>query len=166
MTRLFGIYTDIQLKTFIHGMEVFNRKIIMRRDSVILSKSRNRLRQRRNLSDERIESENSITSAATGPGGQGCPPLQRNPLRYLGCILPTANAPGQQSFLRCAASFSLKIRQYSCGKSVSHSTKIPRCRSHFQFFRYTLRKDKIPAQGETGVNSSCGKVDASSSATK
>ena len=46
--------TDIQLKTFIHGMEVFNRKIIMRRDSVILSKSRNRLRQRRNLSDERI----------------------------------------------------------------------------------------------------------------
>ena len=51
-------YTDIQLKTFIHGMEVFNMKIIMRRDSVILSKSRNRLRQRRNLSDERIESEN------------------------------------------------------------------------------------------------------------
>ena len=43
--------TDIQLKTFIHGMEVFNMKIIMRRDSVILSKSRNRLRQRRNLSD-------------------------------------------------------------------------------------------------------------------
>ena len=47
-------YTDIQLKTFIHGMEVFNMKIIMRRDSVILSKSRKRLRQRRNLSDERI----------------------------------------------------------------------------------------------------------------
>ena len=46
-----GVYTDIQLKTFIHGMEVFNMKIIMRRDSVILSKSRNRLRQRRNLSD-------------------------------------------------------------------------------------------------------------------
>ena len=46
-----GPYTDIQLKTFIHGMEVFNMKIIMRRDSVILSKSRNRLRQRRNLSD-------------------------------------------------------------------------------------------------------------------
>ena len=45
------IYTDIQLKTFIHGMEVFNMKIIMRRNSVILSKSRNRLRQRRNLSD-------------------------------------------------------------------------------------------------------------------
>ena len=99
-------HTDIQLKTFIHGMEVFkaaphnsardsserfcskikfgkrrntgclssfsncnigtkdplmsadaivrcclNMKIIMRRDSVILSKSRNRFRQRRNLSD-------------------------------------------------------------------------------------------------------------------
>ena len=47
--------------------------------------------------------------------------------------LKTANAPGQQSFLRCAASFFLEIRQYSCGKSVLHSTKIPRCRSHFQF---------------------------------
>lgn len=45
------INTDIQLKTFIHGMGVFKMKIIMRRDSVILSKSRNRLRQRRNLSD-------------------------------------------------------------------------------------------------------------------
>lgn len=43
--------TDIQLKTFIHGMGVFKMKIIMRRDSVILSKSRNRLRQRRNLSN-------------------------------------------------------------------------------------------------------------------
>ena len=47
-------------------MEVFNRKIIMRRDSVILSKSRNRLRQRRNLSDERIESENSIRTRKDG----------------------------------------------------------------------------------------------------
>ena len=46
-----GFDTDIQLKTFIHGMEVFNMKIIMRRDSVILSKSRNRLHQRRDLSD-------------------------------------------------------------------------------------------------------------------
>ena len=38
-------YTDIQLKTFIHGIEVFNMKITMRWE---------RLRQRRNLSDERI----------------------------------------------------------------------------------------------------------------
>ena len=60
-------YTDIQLKTFIHGMEVFHRKIILRRDSVILSKSRNRLRQRRNLSDERIESENSIRACWPSP---------------------------------------------------------------------------------------------------
>ena len=63
-------YTDIQLKTFIHGMEVLHRKIIMRRDSVILSKSRNRLRQRRNLSDERIESENSTKTINT-PGQRG-----------------------------------------------------------------------------------------------
>ena len=40
--RIVKNYTDIQLKTFIHGMEAFNMKIIMRRDSVILSKSRNR----------------------------------------------------------------------------------------------------------------------------
>lgn len=39
------INTDIQLKTFIHGIEVFNMKITMRWE---------RLRQRRNLSDERI----------------------------------------------------------------------------------------------------------------
>lgn len=51
LTAFLRVYTDIQLKTFIHGMEVFNMKIIMRRDSVILSKSRNRFRQRRNLSD-------------------------------------------------------------------------------------------------------------------
>ena len=51
LTAFLRVYTDIQLKTFIHGMEVLNMKIIMRRDSVILSKSRNRLRQRRNLSD-------------------------------------------------------------------------------------------------------------------
>ena len=34
----------------------------------------------------------------------------------LGCILPTPNAPGRRGFLRCAASFFLEIRQYSCGK--------------------------------------------------
>ena len=34
----------------------------------------------------------------------------------LGCILPTPNAPGQRVFLRCAASFFLEIRQYSCEK--------------------------------------------------
>ena len=49
-----GFDTDIQLKTFIHGMEVFNMKIIMRRDFVIFPKSRNWLRQRRNLFDERF----------------------------------------------------------------------------------------------------------------
>ena len=30
--------------------------------------------------------------------------------------LKTPNAPGQRAFLRCAASFFLEIRQYSCGK--------------------------------------------------
>ena len=32
-----GCDTDIQLKTLSHRLEVFNMKIIMRRDSVILS---------------------------------------------------------------------------------------------------------------------------------
>ncbi|MFR4594639.1 MAG: MerR family transcriptional regulator [Oscillospiraceae bacterium] len=36
--------------------------------------------------------------------------------KTLGCILPTPNAPGQRVFLRCAASFFLEIRQYSCEK--------------------------------------------------
>ena len=45
-------------------------KIIMRRDSVILSKSRNRLRQRRNLSDERIESENSMKNDLPSSAGE------------------------------------------------------------------------------------------------
>ena len=35
---------------------------------------------------------------------------------YLGCILPTPNAPGQRAFSRCAAPFFLEIRQYSCVK--------------------------------------------------
>ena len=30
--------------------------------------------------------------------------------------LKTPNAPGQRAFLRCAASFFLEIRQYSCEK--------------------------------------------------
>ena len=41
---------------------------------------------------------------------------------YLGCILPTPNAPGQRVFSRCAAPFSLEIRQYSCEK-MSCSTQ-------------------------------------------
>ena len=30
--------------------------------------------------------------------------------------MKTPNAPGQRAFLRCAASFFLEIRQYSCEK--------------------------------------------------
>ena len=71
--RVYENYNDIQLKPFIHRMEGFNMKIIMRRDFVIFSKSRNWLRQRRNLSDERFESENSITAAAA-PWRRGADP--------------------------------------------------------------------------------------------
>ncbi len=48
-------------------------------------------------------------------GGQRRPPLQK--FRYLSRVyLKTPNAPGQRVFLRCAASFFLEIRQYSCEK--------------------------------------------------
>ncbi|MFQ9062530.1 MAG: hypothetical protein ACLR5X_13770 [Oscillospiraceae bacterium] len=47
--------------------------------------------------------------------------------------LKTPNAPGQRAFLRCAASFFLEIRQYSCEKNVLRNAKIPRCRSHHEF---------------------------------
>lgn len=49
--KLVEIDTDIQLKHLIYRIEGFNMKIIMRRDCMIFSKSRNWLRQRRNLSD-------------------------------------------------------------------------------------------------------------------
>ena len=39
------------------------------------------------------------------------------------CILPTPNAPGQRAFSRCAASFFLEIRQYSCKKMSCSARK-------------------------------------------
>ncbi len=44
--------------------------------------------------------------------------------KYLGCILPTPNAPGQRVFSRCAAPFFLEIRQYSCGKMSCSAQKL------------------------------------------
>ena len=52
-----------------------------------------------------------VPSGQLLPGGS-----TRRFFAQLGCILPTPNAPGQRVFLRCAASFFLEIRQYSCGK--------------------------------------------------
>ncbi|MFR7743842.1 MAG: hypothetical protein ACLU3I_11550 [Acutalibacteraceae bacterium] len=47
-------------------------------------------------------------------------------------VSETPNAPGQRAFLRCAASFFLEIRQYSCEKCLAQR-KNPRCRSHHGF---------------------------------
>ena len=58
-----------------------------------------------------------------------CYPEPPGPRVYL----KTPNAPGQRAFLRCAASFFLEIRQYSCEKNVLRNAKIPRCRSHHEF---------------------------------
>ena len=72
---------------------------------------------------------------------------------YLGCILPTPNAPGQRVFSRCAAPFFLGIRQYSCEKMSCSTQKFlaaghigsfqihPGCRLERQFgqwFRWSL----------------------------
>ena len=48
----------------------------------------------------------------------------RNAGEFLGCILPTPNAPGQRVFSRCAAPFFLEIRQYSCGKMSCSAQKL------------------------------------------
>ena len=40
-----------------------------------------------------------------------------------GVYLKTANAPGQRAFSRCAASFFLEIRQYSCEKMSCSAQK-------------------------------------------
>ena len=47
--------------------------------------------------------------------------------------LKTANTPGQRAFSRCAAPFSLAIHKVFLRKNGWPNTKIPRCRSHFQF---------------------------------
>ena len=54
--------------------------------------------------------------------------------KTLGCILPTPNAPGQRVFLRCAASFFLEIRQYSCEK-MSCATQKSLAAGHIMSFQ-------------------------------
>ena len=48
--------------------------------------------------------------------------------------LKTPNAPGQRAFLRCAASFFLEIRQYSCEK-MSCATQKSLAAGHIMSFQ-------------------------------
>ena len=65
------------------------------------------------------------------------------PLSGLRVYLKIANAPGQRVFSRCAASFFLEIRQYSCEKNVLLTMKIPRYRSHHQLEKYTPNEKTV-----------------------
>ena len=53
---------------------------------------------------------------------------------FLRVYLKTPNAPGQRAFLRCAASFFLEIRQYSCEK-MSCATQKPLAAGHIMSFQ-------------------------------
>ena len=53
---------------------------------------------------------------------------------YTRVYLKTPNAPGQRAFLRCAASFFLEIRQYSCEK-MSCATQKSLAAGHIMSFQ-------------------------------
>ena len=56
--------------------------------------------------------------------------------------LKTPNAPGQRAFLRCAASFFLEIRQYSCEK-MSCATQKSLAAGHIMSFQIHPRTKQI-----------------------
>ena len=65
-----------------------------------------------------VITEKSITLAKENePGGISI--SLRISLNRPRVYLKTPNAPGQRVFLRCAASFFLEIRQYSCEKCLA-----------------------------------------------
>ena len=66
-------------------------------------------------------------------GGQSRPPLPGFAIRAR-VYLKTPNAPGQRAFLRCAASFFLEIRQYSC-KKMSCATQKSLAAGHIMSFQ-------------------------------
>ena len=60
-------------------------------------------------------------------------------VHFLRVYLKTPNAPGQRAFLRCAASFFLEIRQYSCEK-MSCATQKSLAAGHIMSFQIHPRK--------------------------
>ena len=66
-----------------------------------------------------------------------CPHRPGRTHRFCGNLrvyLKTPNAPGQRAFLRCAASFFLEIRQYSCEK-MSCATQKSLAAGHIMSFQ-------------------------------
>ena len=79
--------------------------------------------------------------ANPGRGGRLCPP-GRNAID-LRVYLKTPNAPGQQTFSRCAAPFFLEIRQYSCEKMSCSAQKFLAA-GHIGSFQ--IHPTKIPGE--------------------
>ena len=85
--------------------------------------------------------------------------------QVLRVYLKTPNAPGQRAFLRCAASFFLEIRQYSCEK-MSCATQKSLAAGHImsfqihprQYSKYLSRSD-FPFQELLAYKYSNRKVD-------
>ena len=75
------------------------------------------------------------TMLAEQPSAQG----------VLRVYLKTPNAPGQRAFLRCAASFFLEIRQYSCEK-MSCATQKSLAACHIMSFQIhpSIRRYVLP----------------------
>ena len=75
------------------------------------------------------------TMLAEQPSAQG----------VLRVYLKTPNAPGQRAFLRCAASFFLEIRQYSCEK-MSCATQKSLAAGHIMSFQIhpSIRRYVLP----------------------
>ena len=66
--------------------------------------------------------------------------------------LKTPNAPGQRAFLRCAASFFLEIRQYSCEK-MSCATQKSLAAGHIMSFQIHPRATCQPSRWNAVLSS-------------
>ena len=89
------------------------------------------------MSVKLLPSRNALIACGTAP-------LQETSNVYVLRIssrvyLKTPNAPGQRAFLRCAASFFLEIRQYSCEK-MSCATQKSLAAGHIMSFQIHPRK--------------------------
>ena len=88
--------------------------------------------------------------ANPGRGGRLCPP-GRNAID-LRVYLKTPNAPGQQTFSRCAAPFFLEIRQYSCEK-MSCATQKSLAAGHIMSFQIHPRATCQPSRWNAVLSS-------------
>ena len=84
-----------------------------------------------------------------------CPHRPGRTHRFCGNLrvyLKTPNAPGQRAFLRCAASFFLEIRQYSCEK-MSCATQKSLAAGHIMSFQIHPRATCQPSRWNAVLSS-------------